>query len=149
MEITFSRRNITNQPDTACQSGAINSVIKYKGVHPLTGNSIFGTRTGGRSSSFNLHIIGTSGSNTIRNTRTVDLGAGNDTLQGFGQGRYIGGSGIDTLILPKGTYQVRISGSRVTFTKDGITMTTSGFEKLRAGRTYDFAKLTNRQRIIF
>lgn len=37
------------------------------------------------------------------------LGAGNDTLRGFGrgQGKFLGGEGIDTIVLPSGTYSIR------------------------------------------
>lgn len=147
MAIEFSMRSVTNQANIAYQLGVTGSVTNSEGIRSLASNNIItGTRTGGRSS-FNSKVIGTGGSK-IQNARAVFLGYFNDTLTGFKQGSYDGGPGIDTLKLPQGTYRVKISGSRVTFTKDGITMTTSGFEKLKAGQTYDFAKLTNRQRII-
>lgn len=39
-------------------------------------------------------------------TGTVDLGAGGDSLLGFGSGRFYGGTGIDDLTLPEGEYTI-------------------------------------------
>ncbi len=73
---------------------------------------------------------------------------GNDTIKGFGSGRFDGGSGKDTLELTTGNYTVGISEATVSFTRDGITMNTSEFEQLIAGSTtYNFTSLTNGQTI--
>jgi hypothetical protein len=76
------------------------------------------------------------------------LGNGKDYLKGFGSGIFNGGNGKDTLELTSGSYTVGISGTAVNFTKDGIIMNTSEFEKLQAGNTiYNFSSLTNGQTI--
>lgn len=36
----------------------------------------------------------------------VDMGAGSDTVRGFGSGRFDGGQGEDTLVFPQGTYTI-------------------------------------------
>jgi hypothetical protein len=49
----------------------------------------------------------------IRGRGFVDLGAGNNTFLGFGEHLLYGGGGRDTLLLPKGTYELsRSSGTR-------------------------------------
>jgi hypothetical protein len=79
---------------------------------------------------------------------SVFLGNGKDDLKGFGSGTFNGGNGKDTLELTSGTYTVGISGTAVNFTKGGIIMNTSEFEKLQAGNTtYNFSSLTNGQTI--
>lgn len=40
-------------------------------------------------------------------TGTVDLGAGGDSLLGFGSGKFYGGTGIDDLTLPEGSYSIQ------------------------------------------
>lgn len=37
----------------------------------------------------------------------LTLGRGNDTLRGFGDGTFLGGAGLDTLVLPPGTYRLQ------------------------------------------
>jgi hypothetical protein len=37
----------------------------------------------------------------------LTLGRGNDTLRGFGDGTFLGGTGLDTLVLPPGTYHLQ------------------------------------------
>ena len=59
-------------------------------------------------------------------TGTIDLEEGDDVLTGFGDGKFYGGSGVDMLLLPEGTYQ--ISGSIVT--DNFQMMNVSGFEKI-------------------
>ena len=72
----------------------------------------------------------------------VSLGRGDDILSGFGTGWFYGGKGTDALILPSGTYTVGVSGGQVTFTLDGVTMNTAGFEVLQIGdNSYDFSNL--------
>jgi len=89
--------------------------------------------------------------------RGVDLEDGNDYFYGFGDGYFSGGNGNDTLELPPGSYTFDIS-STGGFTEDSTFTDTSqsrkaimnpwGFEKVIAGgTTYDFANLTNGQRI--
>jgi len=76
------------------------------------------------------------------------LGNGKDYLKGFGSGIFNGGNGKDTLELTSGSYTIGISSAGVDFTKDGIIMNTSDFEKLQAGgTTYNFNSLTNGQTI--
>ena len=74
-------------------------------------------------------------------TGTIDLEEGNDILTGFGGGKFLGGSGVDMLLLPKGTYQ--ISGSIVT--DNFQIMNASGFEKIggigSAGLNKDYKPL--------
>ena len=79
----------------------------------------------------------------------IDLGDGDDYINGFGPGIYFGESGNDTLELTPGSYTVELTPGPVVFFKDGIRMNTYGFEKLIAGSTsYDFASLTYGQTII-
>jgi hypothetical protein len=76
------------------------------------------------------------------------LEGGNDYLKGFGSGNFYGGYGKDILELTQGTYTVGVSGTNVSFTKDGITMNTFDFEKLIAGNTQsNFGSLNNGQTI--
>ena len=78
----------------------------------------------------------------------VLLGNSKDYLKGFGSGNFNGGNGQDTLELTSGSYTVGISGTTVSFTKSGVIMQTSEFEKLIAGgTTYDFSSLTANQTI--
>lgn len=77
---------------------------------------------------------------------SVFLGRGDDILSGFGTGKFYGGKGTDTLILPLGSYSVGSitidNNTFVTFTLDGLTMNTTGFEFLNIGATsYDFSNL--------
>ncbi|HEY9752861.1 MAG TPA: hypothetical protein V6C46_07910 [Coleofasciculaceae cyanobacterium] len=83
----------------------------------------------------------------FRGNGSVLLGDGNDYLEGFGSGNFDGGNNEDILQLTKGTYTVGRSAETVTFTAAGtdITMTTTGFELLLAGTTYNFASLTSGQ----
>jgi hypothetical protein len=77
------------------------------------------------------------------------LGEGEDYINGFGSGVYFGDSGNDILELMPGSYTIGISPGPIIFAKDGITMSTFGFEKLIAGSTsYDFTSLTQGQTII-
>ncbi len=78
---------------------------------------------------------------------SVFLGSGNDKLSGFGTGKFYGGCGKDTLILPSDHYTIgsaTIGGETfVTFTQGGITMNTREFESLIVGSSqYNFASLT-------
>jgi hypothetical protein len=135
-----------HQSDIAPRSGA--SVTRYDNVNTLRGgHQLISNRTRASSALYLTQSISTEATRNISNTRALDLGAGDDKLQGFQKGKFIGGSGIDTLELPRGTYRITISGFRVKFTKDGTTMNTVGFEKLKAGQTYDFSKLKNGQTI--
>jgi hypothetical protein len=56
----------------------------------------------------------------------IDLGAGNDTLKGFGTGTFLGNSGSDKILFDQGRYT--ISGSRIT--SGGLTMNVSSFEQI-------------------
>jgi hypothetical protein len=79
----------------------------------------------------------------------VFLENGKDYLNGFGTGNFNGGNNQDTLELPSGSYTVGISGTTMSFTKSGVIMYTSEFEKLIAGSTtYDFTSLTDGQTIV-
>jgi hypothetical protein len=74
----------------------------------------------------------------------VFLGNGEDYLSSFGSGYYEGGNDEDTLALGSGSYTIGISGTLVSFIKDGYIMRTYGFEKLIAGgQTYNFTSLTD------
>jgi hypothetical protein len=86
----------------------------------------------------------------------VELEDGNDYFKGFGDGRYGGGNGQDTLELPPGNYTIEKWFTTVTFTEDSTftspsqkaRMNTLNFEKLIVGHTiYDFTSLTNGQTI--
>jgi hypothetical protein len=91
---------------------------------------------------------------------SVQLGYGNDYLNGFGRGYYFGTGNYyqpppdeDTLELTSGSYTVSYTvepwGTATNFTKDGIIMKTFQFEKLIAGSTtYDFSSLTEGQTIV-
>jgi hypothetical protein len=79
----------------------------------------------------------------------VFLGNGKDYLNGFGTGKFNGGNNQDTLELTSGSYTIAISGTTVSFTKSGVIMETSEFEKLIAGSTtYNFTSLTEGQIIL-
>ncbi len=58
----------------------------------------------------------------------IDLGPDGDTFRGFGSGYVMGGTGLDKIVLPDGTYQ--ISSSVGTILSRGITMNVSGFERI-------------------
>lgn len=61
----------------------------------------------------------------------IDMGSGNDTFRGFGDGHICGGDGLDTLILPIGTYAITpLPGERFRL---GARMTVSGFERFGEG----------------
>jgi len=80
---------------------------------------------------------------------SVFLGNGKDYLKGFGTGKFNGGNHEDTLELTSGSYTIGISGATVSFTKSGVLMITSEFEKLIAGgTTHDFTSLTDGQTIV-
>jgi hypothetical protein len=80
---------------------------------------------------------------------SVFLGNGKDYLKGFGTGKFNGGNNEDTLELTSGSYTIGISGATVSFTKSGVLMITSEFEKLIGGSTtYDFTSLTDGQTIV-
>lgn len=64
---------------------------------------------------------------------TVDLGANNDNLKGFGSGCFIGGRGIDVLTFNPGTYSICSYGDGTFLIGD--TMTVTGFEQFGAGAT--------------
>jgi hypothetical protein len=89
----------------------------------------------------------------------VNLENGNDYFYGFGAGSLVAGNGEDTMELPPGSYTIEISFNTVKFTEDSTftdtsqsqkaMMNTWEFEQLMAGGTmYDFASLTDGQRII-
>ena len=56
----------------------------------------------------------------------IYLGPDNDTLKGFGEGKFYGGIGIDNMLFGEGTYE--ISGSNVV--SGGVTMNVFEFEKI-------------------
>lgn len=61
----------------------------------------------------------------------IDMGSGNDTFRGYGDGQFHGGVGLDTLILPIGTYAITpLPGERYRL---GARMTVSGFERFGEG----------------
>ena len=79
----------------------------------------------------------------------IDLGEGDDYINGFGSGLYLGGSGNDILELTPGSYTIQLTPGPTLLFKDDIRMTTFGFDKLIAGSTsYDFTSLTDGQTII-
>jgi hypothetical protein len=78
----------------------------------------------------------------------MDLGEGEDYINGFGGGVYFGGSGNDILELTPGSYTVQVSPGPISFVKNDLPMVTYGFDKLIAGSTsYDFTSLTQGQTI--
>jgi hypothetical protein len=80
---------------------------------------------------------------------SVFLENGKDYLKGFGTGKFNGGAHEDKLELTSGTYTVGKVGATVSFTKSGLIMETSEFEKLIAGKTtYDFTSLIDTQIIV-
>jgi hypothetical protein len=85
----------------------------------------------------------------------IFLGDGTDYLKGFGNGRFNGQDGEDTLELTSGSYTIEILENAVNFTlnrepyQTPVTMKTFEFEKLIAGNTiYDFTSLTAGQVIV-
>ncbi|SBO42245.1 hypothetical protein [Cyanobium sp. NIES-981] len=70
----------------------------------------------------------------------VDLGTSNDTLKGFGTGRFDGGAGRrDRVLLGEGTYWIDAAGG--TISSAGVVMAVAGFEKIggtRKGKLFDF-----------
>lgn len=63
----------------------------------------------------------------------MKLGAGRDTLKGFGTGNFYGGSGIDRILIRQGTYIV--SGTSISYSRDGLTgigpaMNVNEFERI-------------------
>lgn len=78
---------------------------------------------------------------------SVSLEDGNDYLSGFGNGKFNGGDGVDTLQLTSGgSYNVGRSGTAVSFTMGNSVMNTSDFEIFIAGGTvYDLTELFNGQ----
>ena len=62
---------------------------------------------------------------------TIDLGSGNDCLIGYGQGRFMGGLGVDSITLPSGTYAItsNLDGSYLI----GNGMSVTGFEFFGSG----------------
>lgn len=64
----------------------------------------------------------------IQGTGVIDLGADADTLKGFGTGNFIGGTGLDKLLLPDGVYA--LSSALGTVKSGGTTMNISGFERV-------------------
>jgi hypothetical protein len=140
--------NITADPYQRYLAGINN------GDKIITGNGndlIIGT---GSTGIYNLGIINTGNGDDslIANggfesdsnmSGSVLLGNGTDYLKGFGNGKFNGGNGRDTLELTPGSYTIGIVGTAVNFTKGNQLMITSEFEKLKAGSTiYDFTSLT-------
>jgi hypothetical protein len=79
----------------------------------------------------------------LNNSERVLLGFDEDTLYGFGNGTFYGGSKEDRLQLTFGSYTVGRVGAAVSFTKGSSVMITYEFEKLITGYdTYDFDSLT-------
>jgi Ca2+-binding RTX toxin-like protein len=85
----------------------------------------------------------------------IFLGDGTDYLKGFGNGKFNGKEGEDTLELTSGTYTIEILETAVSFTTNSgpseipVIMKTFEFEKLIAGSTiYDFTSLTAGQIIV-
>jgi hypothetical protein len=79
----------------------------------------------------------------------INLGEGDDYINGFGSGLYLGGSGNDILELTPGSYTIQLTPGPTLLFKDDIRMTTFEFDKLIAGSTsYDFTSLTDGQTII-
>jgi len=106
-------------------TGIVNSasINTGDGDDTITGNGIFNSGT----------IFTGFGNDTIDTLRRgfggngrIDLGAGNDTLKGFGAGTFLGNSGSDKILLDQGRYT--ISGSRIT--SGGLTMNVSSFEQI-------------------
>lgn len=61
----------------------------------------------------------------------IDMGSGQDTFRGYGVAKVLGGDGVDTLILPIGTYAITpLPGERFRL---GSRMTVSGFERFGEG----------------
>ena len=167
----YGIQNYTSQTDTITGDGGIintgagNDIIiaigqtygiyNFNVIETGIGNDKI-TATGGDYGIFNGGIIDTGdGKDSIivdggfGGIGSVFLGNGKDYLKGFGSGDFYGGDGKDTLELTPGTYTVGISGTTVSFTKSGVIMNTSEFEKLQAGDiTYNFASLTNGQTIL-
>lgn len=91
-------------------------IVNYGLINTGNGNDhirgFSGTIEPANKSIFNDGIIITGFGNDIIDALTggfsgtglTDLGPGDDTLMGFGSGRFDGGSGIDKLLLPDGSY---------------------------------------------
>jgi Ca2+-binding RTX toxin-like protein len=62
----------------------------------------------------------------------TNLGAGDDTLKGFGRGTFQGGSGQDTLVFNPGTYTITAGVGAGNYIINGI-MNVSGFELFGPG----------------
>ncbi|BAY24500.1 hypothetical protein NIES2100_42950 [Calothrix sp. NIES-2100] len=82
----------------------------------------------------------------------IDLGLGNDFVQGFGDAKLDGSLGWDTLDLSsynKDNFKISFGGlfgfslnNSVSFQLDGVTMTTTGFDQFNfANGSYNFAQL--------
>ncbi len=66
----------------------------------------------------------------IGGTGTIDLGDGNDTLKGFGNGTFIGGAGTDYLVFGAGTGTYDVDTTLGTITKSGVTMNVNLFDQI-------------------
>jgi hypothetical protein len=106
-------------------AGIVNSasINTGDGDDTITGNGIFNSGT--IFTGFGNDTIDTRKRGFGGNGR-IDLGAGNDTLKGFGAGTFLGNSGSDKILFDQGRYT--ISGSRIT--SGGLTMNVSSFEQI-------------------
>ncbi len=66
----------------------------------------------------------------IGGTGTIDLGDGNDTLKGFGNGTFSGGAGTDYLVFGAGTGTYDVDTTLGTITKSGVTMNVNLFDQI-------------------
>ena len=81
----------------------VNSIDNSGAINTGAGNDIVDALVGG----FNGTSIGLGGTYSVfAEQGTTNLGANNDTLKGFGGGKFNGGTGIDKILLGEGTYQI-------------------------------------------
>jgi hypothetical protein len=131
---------ILNFEQAAINTGSGDDTIVGNGAVGIRNNGTINTGSG--DDLVNALVGGFDGNGRIL------LGEGNDVVVGFGSGNFNGGNGIDMLELAAGKYTIGISGSSVSFTSNGATMNTAGFELLVNGSVMsDFSSFTNGQMI--
>lgn len=112
---------IANLSSGVIQTGSGDDVIRGQGRIGILNNGLISTGAG------NDTVDALTGG--FAGAGTIDLGANDDTLKGFGSGTFIGGRGIDTLVFGEGRY----SFSNGSITREGSAeiMIVTGFERIR------------------